>query len=58
MRQYADILAFDKYGQLSLIVEVKNKRGAFQRLGSKNETKYVCTWITSKCTILSFSFAG
>ena len=28
MRQYADILAFDKYGQLSLIVEVKNKRGA------------------------------
>ena len=28
MRQYADILAFDRYGQLALIAEVKNKRGA------------------------------
>ena len=28
MRQYADILAFDRYGQLELIAEVKNKRGA------------------------------
>ena len=27
MRQYADILAFDKNGQLALIAEVKNKRG-------------------------------
>jgi hypothetical protein len=27
MRQYADILAFDKNGQLALVVEVKNKRG-------------------------------
>jgi hypothetical protein len=27
MRQYADILAFDKTGQLALVVEVKNKRG-------------------------------
>ncbi len=28
MRQYADILAFDRYRQLALIAEVKNKRGA------------------------------
>ena len=28
MRQYADILAFDRYGQLALIAEVKIKRGA------------------------------
>lgn len=27
MRQYADIFAFDKNGQLALIAEVKNKRG-------------------------------
>lgn len=27
MRQYADILAFDRNGQLALIAEVKNKRG-------------------------------
>jgi hypothetical protein len=27
VRQYADILAFDKNGQLALIAEVKNKRG-------------------------------
>jgi len=27
MRQYADILAFDKNGQLALIAEVKSKRG-------------------------------
>ncbi len=27
MRQFADILAFDKTGQLALVVEVKNKRG-------------------------------
>jgi len=27
MKQYADILAFDRNGQLALIAEVKNKRG-------------------------------
>jgi hypothetical protein len=35
MNQYADILAFDKHGQLDLIVEVKNKRGTSSEWAAK-----------------------
>lgn len=35
MRQYADILAFDRYGQLALIAEVKNKRVASSEWAAK-----------------------
>lgn len=35
MRQYADILAFDKNGQLALIAEVKSKRGTSDEWAAK-----------------------
>ena len=35
MKQYADILAFDRNGQLALIAEVKNKRGTSTNWAAK-----------------------
>lgn len=35
MRQYADILAFDRFGQIALIAEVKNKRGTSAEWAAK-----------------------
>ena len=35
MRQYADILAFDKFGQAALIAEIKNKRGTSTEWAAK-----------------------
>ena len=35
MKQYADIVAFDKNGQIALIVEVKNKRGTSSSWAAK-----------------------
>lgn len=35
MRQYADILAFDKNGQLALVAEVKNKLGTSSEWAAK-----------------------
>jgi len=35
MEQYADILAFDRTGQLALIAEVKNKRGTSSEWAAK-----------------------
>lgn len=35
MTQYADILAFDRYGQLALIAEIKNKRGTSSEWAAK-----------------------
>ena len=35
MKQYADILAFDRDGQLALIAEVKNKRGTSMEWAAK-----------------------
>lgn len=35
MRQYADILAFDRFGQVALIGEIKNKRGTSAEWAAK-----------------------